>query len=189
MIIGITGKAGCGKSTLADALKRRGLGIIELDKVGHEVLEEIQDKLKELFGAQIISNDHVDRAVLAGIVFNNPEKLRQLNAVVHPLIKKKVIDILSKAQKHLVIDGALLHQIGLDDYCDLVIFVDCPEELALKRLIKRGVDEIKAREILKAQKFLTKYIKNSNYLVINDEEPTKLIESVLKILLAHGVVL
>ncbi|OAA31170.1 hypothetical protein AT15_06645 [Kosmotoga arenicorallina S304] len=189
MIIGITGKAGCGKSTIAKALKERGLEVIYLDKLGHEALEEEREKLKKIFGKEIISKKRVNRSALAKIVFSDPGKLTELNGIIHPLIKKKAIDILSKSRRHVVIDGALLHQIGLDSYCDLVIFVDCPEEIALKRLVDRGVDKKRAISILKAQRSLTNCIKRSDYLITNDKSPTELIKRVLEILSANSVVI
>ncbi|AKI96903.1 dephospho-CoA kinase [Kosmotoga pacifica] len=189
MVIGVTGRAGCGKSTLANALKERGLNVIELDKVGHEVLEEIKDELKRAFGANVILNNRVNRKYLGELVFKDPEKLKMLNALTHPLIKKKVVDIITKVRGHIVIDGAMLHQIGLKEYCDLTIFIDCSEEIALQRLIKRGIDEEKARKILFSQRAIEEYAKESDFLYINDREPQKLIESVIKILSACGVVL
>jgi len=87
-VIGLTGGIGSGKSTVSRYLSELGAAIIDADKLGHEVYLPNTESWRDLvktFGKEILTPaDKIDRKKLATIVFNNPEKLQQLNAIVHP---------------------------------------------------------------------------------------------------------
>jgi dephospho-CoA kinase len=164
MVIGITGPAGSGKSTVSKIIKkiyRDKASIIDVDRLGHEVLTYffIKEKLKENFGEEIFDDDNnISRSKLGEIVFSNKEKLELLNKIVHPEILKKTEQILKKISNKndiIIIDAALLFKIGLDKLCDKIIYVDAPEELRIKRLSeKRGIPLEKAKNIVKSQEHI-----------------------------------
>jgi len=164
MVIGITGPAGSGKSTVSKIIKNiygDKASIIDVDRLGHEVLTYffIKEKLKENFGEEIFDDDNnISRSKLGEIVFSNKEKLELLNKIVHPEILKKTEQILKKISNKndiIIIDAALLFKIGLDKLCDKIVYVDAPEELRIERLSeKRGIPLEKARNIVKSQEHI-----------------------------------
>lgn len=164
MVIGITGPAGSGKSTVSKIIKtiyKNKASIIDVDRLGHEVLTYffIKEKLKEIFGEEILDDDNnISRSKLGEIVFSNKEKLELLNQIVHPEILKKTEQILKKISNKndiIMVDAALLFKIGLDKLCDKIIYVDAPEELRIKRLSEnRGIPLEKAKNIVKSQEYI-----------------------------------
>jgi len=164
MVIGITGPAGSGKSTVSKIIKNiygDKASIIDVDRLGHEVLTYffIKEKLKENFGEEIFDDDNnISRSKLGEIVFSNKEKLELLNQIVHPEILKKTEQILKEISNKndiIIVDAALLFKIGLDKLCDKIIYVDAPEELRIERLSEnRGIPLEKARNIVKSQEYI-----------------------------------
>ncbi|WP_448536041.1 dephospho-CoA kinase [Pseudothermotoga sp.] len=153
MIVGLTGKMGCGKSTVAEILKELGAQVIDVDKIGHEVLKEetVKDQLKQLFGPEIFCQDEIDRKKLAQIVFEDMEKLKILERVVHPMIKRRVMESIEDSSGIVVLDAALLRRIGLNQLCDVIITVKCDERKIVERLKEKGFTEEEIRRRLSAQ--------------------------------------
>ncbi|MCD6253367.1 MAG: dephospho-CoA kinase [Thermotogae bacterium] len=153
-VLGITGYAGSGKSELAKHLASRGAELINVDRIGHQVLELLKSDLQCAFGHDIINEDgSINRIRLAELVFNDLSKLETLNAMTHPLIREITRDKLQESKsKIVVIDAALLFKIGLDEFCDVIICVKAPEVLCIERLKAKGKRESIAHAILNAQK-------------------------------------
>ena len=131
IIIGITGRTGSGKSLACEWIKTHidNVEHIDCDEVGHQVLEQpdIKQQLIEHFGDSIIKNNTVNRPTLGNIVFNDKDKLSQLNDIVHPQICTEVNKIIGNTSNHtIIIEGALIHQVGLEHLCNTTICVDAP---------------------------------------------------------------
>ncbi|MBL5980796.1 hypothetical protein NAAC61_01055 [Petrotoga sp. 8T1HF07.NaAc.6.1] len=175
MVIGITGPAGSGKSTISKIIKtiyKDKAFIIDVDRLGHEVLTYffIKEKLKEVFGEGIFDDDNnISRSKLGEIVFSNKEKLELLNQIVHPEILNKTEQILKEISNKndiIIVDAALLFKIGLDKLCDKIIYVDAPEELRIERLSeKRGIPLEKAKNIVKSQEHINS--KRCDFKILN----------------------
>lgn len=131
MILGVTGRAGVGKSFLCHHLPNERFDSIELDVLGHEVLMDpsVKMQLKAHFGDSIFQDNDIDRHVLGQLVFSNKERLSQLNAIVHPMMYQRVMAQLRPHNRHTVIIGALIDEIGLSDVCDRLIGIDAPIDL------------------------------------------------------------
>ncbi|MGE0033438.1 dephospho-CoA kinase [Pseudothermotoga sp.] len=153
-MVGLTGKMGCGKSTVAEILKELGAQVIDVDKIGHEVLKEetVKDRLRQLFGPEIFCQGEVDRKKLAKAVFEDEEKLRILESVVHPVIKDRVLKMIEGCSNVVVLDAALLRRIGLAELCDVIITVKCDEAKIVERLEKKGLSQEEIQRRLAAQK-------------------------------------
>jgi len=153
-VLGVTGYAGSGKSELAKYLASKGAELIDVDGIGHQVLELLKSDLQCAFGHDIIDEDgSINRSKLAELVFNDPSKLEMLDAMTHPLIREITKDRLQKSKSEVVvIDAALLFKIGLDEFCDAIICVKAPEALCVERLKAKGRSESIARAILNVQK-------------------------------------
>ena len=129
MVIGITGRAGVGKSYLSAHLPASQYTCLELDIVGHEVLRlpAIIDQIITLFGPDMCRDGQIDRQLLGGLVFGDAAALHQLNRLVHPYINTYVREFSYSRLTHFVIVGALIDQIGLADFCDCMIHIDAED--------------------------------------------------------------
>ncbi len=159
-IVGLTGIPGSGKSTVARMLQAKGACVIDMDAVGHWVLEHdaaVREGLRREFGEAIFDEEgKVLRPVLAEIVFSDPQALEKLNALVHPAMLKRAQELVEEAQKEscpfIVVEAALLCELGFHNRCDLVLFVDAPVEECLQRLEKqRGLWREQALARMNAQ--------------------------------------
>lgn len=95
LVIGLTGSIGTGKSTVAKMFKQLGIPVIDADEIARLVVEpgkEAYEKIVETFGEDILQKDRtLDRKKLGAIVFNDEEKRKQLNGIVHPAIRKEML--------------------------------------------------------------------------------------------------
>ncbi len=138
--IALTGSIGTGKSTVSSLLKLHGYTILDLDKISHEVIETIHPELIELFGSDVIVNGKVDRKRVGKIVFNDKQKLRKLEEIIHPLIKNEVIlrsHRLDKMNVDYFIDIPLFFEKGGSYGIKKVVVVYCPKEEQTRRVMKR----------------------------------------------------
>ena len=150
-MICVTGKIGSGKSEASRIIsKMTGYGIIDVDRIGHEVLrlESVKERIKKEFGDEVFSGEEIDRRKLGKIVFMDEKKLRKLEEIVHPvmreIVKKRV-----KELKNAIVDCALLERMDLVGICDMVITVISSYETALRR---KKIDEERFRSIWNSQK-------------------------------------
>jgi dephospho-CoA kinase len=138
MIIGVTGKYCAGKSIVSGLLQESGFREIDADKVGHIVLEEKKEQIIDNFGKQILGqNGLVDRRKLGRIVFKSRKKRKKLEAILHPIMRKKIMDIIDQPAGNYIINAALLFQMKLQLLCDWVIFVTAPFWQRFKRARQR----------------------------------------------------
>ncbi|MBF6607648.1 MAG: dephospho-CoA kinase [Flavobacterium sp.] len=139
-IIGLTGGIGSGKTTVAKIFQQLGVPVYFADEIGREILDtpEVRNKIAALFGNQILRNDAVDRTALAQIVFNDADKLRQLNSIVHPAVAAHFQQWVGQQTSGYVIkEAAILFESGSYKNCDEIITVSAPVETRIKRVIQR----------------------------------------------------
>ncbi len=144
VVIGITGEPGAGKSALARQLVGLGAQLVVLDEIGHELIETppVKKSLAKEFGDDILGEDGgIDRRKLAAKAFASAEATAKLNAIVHPKLSVRAKAVVKKAGNFVVIDGALLHELGLGELCTTSIYVRAPRESRLARVADRGWDE------------------------------------------------
>ncbi|MCZ6766993.1 MAG: dephospho-CoA kinase [bacterium] len=144
-LIGLAGKSGSGKSTVAAHLEKRGAGHIDADRITHEVLESngtVKEKLRARLGDEIFDGKHIDRGVLGRIVFGDAEALSDLNDIIHPAIIegcRAQLEAYTKAGLDLVVvDAALLLEVPLPFSFDLMIGLRCGREELVRRLQSTG---------------------------------------------------
>jgi dephospho-CoA kinase len=145
--IGLTGPIGCGKSTVAGWLgEHQGVVVVDADAVARDVLAVGTSELAAVlarFGPSLAREDgSLDRAALGAIVFRDPAALRDLEAIVHPAVRVRILASLSAAQagdaSAVVIEAIKLVEGGLAELCDEVWLVTCQAEVQLERLLRRG---------------------------------------------------
>lgn len=174
--IGCTGGIGSGKSTVAALLERRGARVIDADAISHAVIAPGtpgRSAVVERFGAGILGPDgSIDRRALAALVFADQAALRDLEAIVHPLVSVALRQELATAAPDDVVvcvlpllaetDARIRY--GLDG----VLVVDAPEDLVLERLVgERQMDEADARSRIAAQADRFARIAVADYVILN----------------------
>jgi dephospho-CoA kinase len=141
--VGLTGVIGCGKSLVASILQEKyAIPVIDMDSAGRAAVERpvVRRRLREAFGAAIFSAPEIlDRRALGRIVFADPEQRRRLNAIVHPAMLTIVQQHMRQAAKkqesapYLVVDAALIFELGFEKKLDRVVTVYAPHPLCLER--------------------------------------------------------
>lgn len=158
MRVGLTGGIGAGKSEVSRRLADLGAVIIDADAIAREVVVPGTPGLAEVadaFGAGVLGPDGaLDRGRLGEIVFADPELLGKLNAIVHPLVSERMLEIERSAPPGAVVvhDVPLLAENHLAGRYDVVVVVDAPPEVQLDRLARlRGMPKEHARARMDAQ--------------------------------------
>jgi dephospho-CoA kinase len=158
--IGLTGPIGCGKSTVARWIgERPGVVVIDADHEARAVLAEGTPEVERVyarFGAALRGGDgDLDRAELGRLVFADPAALRDLEAIVHPAVRPRILAAIETAEQEgaaaVVIEAIKLVEGGLAGLCDEVWLVTCQPAVQLERLVGRGSDPSDAEARIRAQ--------------------------------------
>ena len=138
-IIGLTGTYCAGKNHVALILEKRGLPVLDLDKLGHRVIETVKNRLLERFGADILGKDGlIDRKRLGEKVFGRSGELAALEEIIHPAVNRETLAwIDSREESACVINAALLHRSSAFELLDSIIIVEAPLAVRLCRARKR----------------------------------------------------
>ena len=140
-IIGITGVIGSGKSTVSNYLKENGFEVIDSDLIVKNLYEsnELTNAIKYSFGEEFLSEEKVNKAKLGKLVFENKHARQKLNAIVHPLVKKKIEEQIEMTKQKLVfVDVPLLFEARFNEFCDYTIVVYTNELENINRLMMRN---------------------------------------------------
>jgi dephospho-CoA kinase len=158
--IGITGPIGCGKSTIASWLgEHPRVVVIDADKVAREVLDPGEPALDEViarFGRPLLLPDaSLDRAALGRLVFADPAALRDLESIVHPAVRPRILAAMAEADQAgaaaVIVEAIKLVEGGLATECDEVWLVMCDPAVQRARLIARGSSGSDADQRIAAQ--------------------------------------
>jgi dephospho-CoA kinase len=140
-IIGVTGGIGSGKSTIATYIQSLGYPVYIADWEAKKLMEtpEMAARIEATFGADYVNNQHVNREKLAQHVFQNPEALQQLNAIVHPAVQKHFEQWVHQQSNAPFVfkEAAILFESGSYANCDSIITVVAPLETRIERVIAR----------------------------------------------------
>ena len=149
--VGITGSMGSGKSEAVKWFRDRGFTTMSADKIGHELLEEpdIIQKLSTVLGKEILTNKRIDRNKIGKVVFNEPEKLKLLNEILHPLIISRIYEVIKNSeQKIIIFEVPLLFEAEIENLFDLTVNIAAAPAIRRERIYKRDYlsrDEIEHR--------------------------------------------
>ncbi len=185
-IIGLTGGIGSGKTTVARCFSDHGIPVYIADEAGREVMrnQDVIDKIKDTFGESFFEKNVLNRGKLADTVFNNPEKLKELNNIVHPAVRVHFNEWLRKHSENqlVVYEAAILFESGNYQNVDYIITVTAPLETRIERVMTR--DNIDREQVLKrinAQWTDQQRIEKSDF-VIENLDSSLLEEKILEIL-------
>lgn len=154
MVIGLTGGIASGKSTVSSKLKELGAAIIDVDMLARGVVskgEIAYNRIVQCFGEDILlPSGEINRKKLGKIVFSDKEKLALLNSITHPEIiarvRDKIQELKAAGEKVIVIDAAILIEMGLHKLADSIWVVVVDRETQIKRLIERDKFDYKEAE-------------------------------------------
>ena len=178
-IIGLTGNVGCGKSTVGRIMKDNFLlKLVMTDELGHLAMQKgttSYSRIVSAFGEDILTSDgEIDRTILGKIVFENGNKLKDLNQIIHPWVKKKLQEDIeyeknNNQYKYYVVESAILFESGLHKICHENWYVDTEESIRRKRLkTNRGYTDEKIDAILENQKNSDFFTENCEVIIYNN---------------------
>ena len=150
-IIGLTGGIGSGKTMIANYLKSLGIPVYIADEEAKKLMKnaKVTQTIKNEFGSIVFDGDSLNNEKLAQQVFSNPDKLKKLNSIVHPLVKRHFDKWVAKHKKfpYLIKEAAILFESGSYKDCDIIITVFTPIETRIQRVLER--DKTNRESILK----------------------------------------
>ena len=177
-VIGITGGVGCGKSTVLDLVEKNfNAYVIKADEVGRHVLDKETKGYAQfvtLFGEAFLNGQgEVDREKLAREVFRNAGKLAVLNSIVHPLVKKYIVEEMARVRcmgryDYFFVEAALLFEDHYELFCDEVWYIYADESVRRDRLRRtRGYDEERISRIMAKQLTEKSFRENCDFVIDN----------------------
>jgi dephospho-CoA kinase len=181
MIVGLTGGIGSGKTTVANYFSEFKNSAVYIADIEAKKLinssKSIKSKITATFGEESYKNGLLNSSFIAGIVFNNKEKLTVLNGIVHPEVKKHFQNFvhLNNHKKYIIYENAILFETKSNEFCSLIISVFVPLEERILRVSLR--DNCTRKEVLNRinnQWPENKKLLQSNYIIYNNTlETTK----------------
>ncbi|MFD2178782.1 dephospho-CoA kinase [Veronia pacifica] len=184
-IIGLTGGIGSGKTTVAKLFAEHGVEIIDADIIARQVVKPGTDGLAaiaEKFGKNILTLDgELDRTRLREKIFANPKDKEWLNNLLHPMIRKRMIEDCEQAtSSYCLLVVPLLVENNLTSLTNRVLVIDVSEETQIERTIARdSVSRQQVENILASQATRDQRIKAANDLITNDSNSDTLKEQVV----------
>ncbi|WP_026711390.1 dephospho-CoA kinase [Flavobacterium filum] len=171
-LIGLTGGIGSGKTTVAKMFAAKGIPVYIADEEAKKLMNtsKIIQAIENEFGKEVINNGKINRTFLAEKVFNNKEKLNDLNQIVHPAVKEDFKSWLKKNRDFPFVmkETAILFETGGNKDCDLVITVTAPLSERISRIISRdNTNEQSIKDRIKNQLDDDFKIKHSDYVIQN----------------------
>jgi dephospho-CoA kinase len=187
LVIGLTGSIGTGKSVVAELMQALGAVLINADRVGHEAYtpnSEGWNAVVGAFGKEIVQdNGEIDRRKLGGIVFSDPERLAELNRIMHPRIMSMIGDQLDELRSQgvqvAVVEAAVLLEAGWEPLVDEVWATDSPVGVLIQRLQARnGMSEEEVRKRLGSQMDRSERLARVDVVVDNSRDMAHLEKTV-----------
>ena len=178
--VGITGGIGSGKSTITSLFHNLGVPIYNSDERAKWLMSndvDLMDQIKILFGQESYSNNKLNRGHIANIVFQNHDLLKQLNAIVHPLVKIDFENwlLLQKKERLVIKEAAILIESGAYKELDILIVVFANKEIRIKRVMNRdNVAKEDVEKRMKTQLSDSERLKFAHYSIENNKDQSNL---------------
>ena len=150
-IVGLTGGIGSGKSTVLNLFKGCGVKTFSADSSAKKLVNSdiiLINLIKDSFGNDIYKNNILDSKKLSSIVFDNPDKLKTLNSIIHPAVASDFKDFLDMNKDHYIIkEAAIIFETKSENNYDKIILVRAPLESRIERVMNR--DKVSRKEVMK----------------------------------------
>ena len=139
--VGICGGIGSGKSTICRMFAERGVAVYSSDERAKSLMntsEEVRAALREAFGEECYTEQGLNRAYLASVVFGDEQRLALLNSIVHPAVQRDFEQWAERQQgDYIILESAILFESHFDSLVDFTIAVLAPQSLRLERAMQR----------------------------------------------------
>lgn len=173
-VIGLTGGIGSGKSTIASYFSSLGVPVYIADDEAKKILytPDAVTEIKEAFGEDVFTDAMPDRQKIATLVFNNPDKLKTLNSIIHPKVKEHFLAWVQNNHNapFVIKEAAILFESGSYKDCDKIILVTAPAEVRIMRVMQRdNITREKVVERMANQWEDSKKELLSDYIIHNTE--------------------
>ena len=174
--VALTGGIGSGKSTVARMFAAHGAPVVDADEIAHRLVQHGQPtylEIVEAFGTEILDADgEIDRPGLSGRIFDSADERRRLEAIVHPRVRREIVERVQALQApYCIIVVPLLIEAGMQDLADRILVVDCNEQRQIERVRERsGLSEDRIRRIMAAQARPSERRNLADDLIINDAD-------------------
>ena len=183
-LIGITGKTGTGKSTIARTLAQKLNGqYVDIDKIGHQATSDphIAKKLCDIFGSELLdSNETIDRKKLGNIVFSDTDKMQNLTDITWKYMEQELDNILLQKQQYFVFDWALLPKVKFWDMCNIKILVISDDIVRKERILER--DHITSEYLEKRESATLDYSKLSFDFIFDNDYTKESMNGFIKVI-------
>lgn len=170
MKVGITGGIGSGKSTVCRLFAQKGVAVYDSDAQAKRLMgSSLRGDIEARFGAGAFRNGELDRAYLAGVVFNDPQALADLDAIVHPAVMRDFEAWAAEQQgEYVILESAILFTAGLEKQVDKTLAVLAPESLRVERTCRRdGMTPEQVRRRMAAQTSDDELSERADYVLVN----------------------
>ena len=172
--IGITGGIGSGKSIVSRLMKIRHIPVYNADDASKNILktnQPIREKLKKLLGESIFSGEELNKAQMASLIFNNPDLLSKVNAIIHPAVFDDFEKWCNNQQSNMVAcESALIFESGMNQYMDHIIMVSAPLKIRIERaMLRDNATEEQIKRRIKNQLPDEEKAKLSDFILVNDD--------------------
>ncbi|NLH98198.1 MAG: dephospho-CoA kinase [Chthonomonadales bacterium] len=177
-LIGITGGVATGKSEVARLFAQRGAIVLSADAIAREATapgSPLIEAIARDLGAQYVRDGVLDRAALAELVFRDPEARGRLEAIVHPVVLKRLRDAVEELRNRtpkpevVTVEVPLLYEVGIEGWFDEVVVVAAPQSEQLRRLQNRdGLAEEAALARIRAQMPIEEKMARADHVIVND---------------------
>lgn len=192
-VVAITGGIGSGKTAVSDLLQARGATVVDTDVIARELTAAggmAMPALVERFGPEIAAADgSLDRSRMRVLAFQNPRARRELEGILHPLIRSQAMQRVAAARGPYVVlvVPLLVESPAYRDITDRVLVVDCPEHLQIERTIRRsGLERAEVERIVRAQSSRAARLALADDVIVNDGDLSALTVAVERL---HGAYL
>ena len=179
-VIGVTGGVGSGKSAVLNYIEAHfDARIVKADEVGHMLMMpcgKCYEPVVKLFGDWVVKEDgSLDRQAIAQIVFKDSEMLKKLNGIIHPEVKKYIVNEIERSRKEetefFFLEAALLLEEKYDEICDEIWYIYCEKEVRMERLRRdRGYSDERIRQVMENQLPDEEYEAHCDFQLYNDED-------------------
>ncbi len=192
LVVGLTGGIASGKSTVGRMFREAGIPVICADELAHEVVRPgspALDEIRQTFGDEFIDSEgNLNRAAMASLVFEDQDKRKELESIIHPRVadeqEKLIREFALQGYEIVIVDVPLLYETRLESSFDMVLVAYVPPEVQIQRLTARDrITESEARARLDAQLPIDKkkelaaaVIDNSGPLEHTKEQVLRIIE-------------
>ena len=173
--VGVTGAIGAGKTFVSSIFEKLGFPVFNSDIEAKKCMQSdvyLIEQIKVVFGDKVYKNNILQKNILSEIIFNDNEKLKSLNHLIHPVVSKNFMNWCELQNSDIIIkEAAILFESGSNDFLDKIICVSAEEEIRIKRVMLRDkCDKNHVLSVMSKQMTQKEKEKLSDFIIINDDK-------------------